>query len=316
MAFFCQFAVFVAFGTLVSVKADMKLDCQPDSVSLVWTETRPQVDTSLYRLGNCLPTSVTATQAVFRVALDECKFRRMVTGDSMLYSNNLTYVPSPESQFVPFDQSVTCVYERPKNWYPMIYNPVFSTYGEGELVFHFEVMNSDFTGPAESATFPLGALIPFRASVQQASHQPLQLFVEECVASTSPQLLPNHEKYTIITNKGCLVDSKVSRSRFLPRQKSSEINGLLQAFKFSTGEQVYLHCTLVAWDPTVLGTTKKACNYVQGHGWELADNPSYSNLCDCCESSCNARRTRSTRLGDREMVHEALLGPITITDRV
>uniref|UniRef100_A0A3B4B886 ZP domain-containing protein n=1 Tax=Periophthalmus magnuspinnatus TaxID=409849 RepID=A0A3B4B886_9GOBI len=291
----------------------MKLDCQQDFVSLVWTETRPQVDTSLYRLGNCFPTSVMATQAIFKVELNACKFRRMVTGDLLQYNNNLTYVSS-ESQFLPFSHPVTCVYQRPKDWYPMIYNPFFETYGQGELLFHAKFMNNDFTGPAESFSFPLGSLIPIMASVQQASHQPLQIFIEECVAATTPQLLPNGDKYTIITNKGCLVDSKVSRSRFLPRQKSSQIHALLQAFRFSTGEQVYLHCTFVAWDPVGVDKTKKACNYVQGHGWELVDNPSYSSVCDCCESSCNARRRRSTSFGNHEMVHEAVLGPITITD--
>lgn len=57
----------------------MKLDCQSDFVSLVWTETRPQVDTSLFRLGNCFPNSLTPTQAVFTVELDDCKFRQLVS---------------------------------------------------------------------------------------------------------------------------------------------------------------------------------------------------------------------------------------------
>uniref|UniRef100_A0A8C6TTI2 Zona pellucida glycoprotein 3f, tandem duplicate 1 n=1 Tax=Neogobius melanostomus TaxID=47308 RepID=A0A8C6TTI2_9GOBI len=273
------------------------------------------VDTSLFRLGNCLPTSVTPTQAVFKVELSDCKFSLLVTGDRMVYSNSLVYVSSPESDLVPFSHSVTCEYQRLEtDWYPMIYNPVFDILGQGELVFHIGLMNYDFTAPAESASFPLGSLIPIVANVQQMSHQPLQLFIEECVATTTPTLLPNSHTYAIISNKGCLVDSKLSRSRFV-RRESSEILLLLQAFRFSTaGDQVYLHCTLMAWAPAGLDKTRKACNYVQGHGWELVDNPSRSNICDCCESNCNSRRTRSTLFGDHGTMHEAVLGPITITE--
>ena len=30
---------------------------------------------------------------------------------------------------------------RPKDWYPLIYDPVFDTYGQGSLVFHVGLMN-------------------------------------------------------------------------------------------------------------------------------------------------------------------------------
>lgn len=313
MATFKHFFLFLSLG-IVSVFADMKLDCQSDFVSLVWTETRPQVDTSLFRLGNCFPNSLTPTQAVFTVELDDCKFRQLVTGDQMVYSNNLTYISSPESHMRPFSHLIICAYQRPKDWYPVIYNPVFDTRSQGELTFQIGLMNDDFSGPAQSSSFHLGSLIPIMASVQQASHQPLQLFIEECVAATTPQLQSKSSTYTIINNNGCLVESKVSHSRFEPRQKPSEISLLLQAFRFPSGEQVFLHCMLVAWDPVGFEKTKKACNYIQGHGWKLLDNPSYSNLCDCCESSCTTRKARSATLGHPQMQHDVVLGPLTITD--
>lgn len=74
--------------------------------------------------------------------------------------------------------------------------------------------------------------------------------------------------------------------------------------------------------------------------WELLDNAAYSNLCDCCDSSCKSRWTRSTvsgicttsavlnsthcialklfvfspKTGKHGMVQKAVLGPLTITD--
>ncbi|XP_062285059.1 zona pellucida sperm-binding protein 3-like [Scomber scombrus] len=314
MASFWQGALLLSLAAAISVHADMELDCRPDHVSLVWTESRSQADTSLVRLGNCLPTSVTAREAVFNVDFNECNFRRLVSGDQLVYTNDLTYESSPDSHVQSFTHPVVCAFERPKDWYPLIYDPVFNTYGQGDLVFHMGLMNDDFSGPATSTVFSLGSFIPIMASVEQNRHQPLLLLLEECVAATTPELQPESNLYPIITNKGCLVDSKTSRSKFEDRQKSSEIHLSLQAFRFALGEEVFIHCKLVAWDPSGLDNTKKACHYDKEHGWELLDNPAYSNLCDCCESSCKSRKMRSTASGKHGEAQTAVLGPITITD--
>ncbi|XP_074506440.1 zona pellucida glycoprotein 3f, tandem duplicate 1 [Sebastes fasciatus] len=314
MAFFWQGALLLSLAAAMSVHADMTLDCRPDLVTLVWTESRAQADMSLFRLGSCLPTSLSVGEAVFSVDLNDCNFRRLVTGNHLMYTNDLTYLSSPGSHIVGFTHPVVCAYERPKDWYPSIYDPVFHTYGLGALVFHIGLMNDDFSGPAESASFPLGSFIPIMASVAQKTHQPLLLLLEECVAATTPELQPESIIYPIITNKGCLVDSMISRSKFEPRQKSSEIRLSLQAFRFGLGEEVFIHCKLVAWDPNGLDNTKKACHFVKEQGWELLDNTAHSNLCDCCESSCKSRRMRSISSGKHGMVQNAVLGPLKITD--
>ncbi|KAM8849331.1 zona pellucida sperm-binding protein 3-like [Spinachia spinachia] len=285
------------------VYADMKLDCRPDSVTVVWTEGRSQADTSLFRLGSCFPTSFSATQAVFRV-----------TGDYLMYTNDLTYGLSSDSQSVASTHPVVCAFKRPKDWFPVIYDPVFSTHGVGHLVFHLGLMNDDFSGPAESTTFALGSFIPIMASVSQKTHQPLLLLLEECVAATTQELKPESPVYPIIANKGCLVDSRMSHSKFEPRQKLSELQLSLQAFRFGLGEEVFIHCKLVAWDPNGLDGTKKACHYVKEHGWELLDNYAYSTLCDCCDSDCKSRRTRSLDSGRLGGAQKAVLGPLTIID--
>ncbi|XP_029310025.1 uncharacterized protein LOC115023026 [Cottoperca gobio] len=314
MAYFLQVAVLLSLAAAMAVYAEMKLDCRQGFVTLVWTESRSQADTSLFRLGNCFPTSLSTSEAYFNVDLNDCDFRRLVTGDQLMYTNDLTYISSPDSHIVAFTHPVVCAYERPDDWYPMIYNPVFQTYGLEDLVFNIGLMNGDFSGPAESTSFPLGTLIPIMASVAQKTHQPLLLLLEECVAATTPELQPDSIIYPIISNKGCFVDSMTSRSQFEPRQKSSEIQVSLQAFTFALGEEVFIHCDLLAWDPNGVDNTKKACHYVKGQGWELLDNPDYSALCDCCESSCKSRRTRSVASGKRGVVQKAVLGPLTITD--
>ncbi|XP_029380547.1 zona pellucida sperm-binding protein 3-like [Echeneis naucrates] len=313
MAPLWQCVLLLTLAAAVSVYADMKLDCRPDFMTLVWTESRFQVDPSLFQLGSCFPTSFTAREVVFTVNLNDCDFKRIVTGHHLMYTNELTFLSSPASHVHTFSHQVVCTYERPKDWYPLVYDPEFHTYGQGDLVFHMGLMNDDFTGPAESTSFPLGSLIPIMASVEQRTHQPLLLLFEECVASTTAELQHSSNLYPIITNKGCLVDSRVSRSKFEPRQKSSELHLSLQAFRFALGKEVFIHCELVAWAPSLLDNTKKACHYKKDHGWELLDNPTYSNLCDCCDTSCKSRRMRSVGSGKLGIRHKAVLGPLTIT---
>ncbi|XP_037537464.1 zona pellucida sperm-binding protein 3 [Nematolebias whitei] len=296
------------------LSADMQLDCKPDHMTLVWMDGKSQTDLSLFRLGSCFPTSVSKREVVFSVDFSDCSFGRLVTGDKLKYTNDLIYTSSPDSYVPPFTLPVVCSYERPKDWFPMIYDPIFSTYGVEDLVFHLSLMNDDFSGPAESTNFPLGSMIPILASVAQENHQPLLLLLEECVATTTSDLQPGSDLFPIVTNKGCLVDSKTSRSKFETRDKTSELKLLLQAFRFALGQEVYIHCSLLAWDPINLDNTKKACHYVKDHGWELLDNPVYSGLCDCCDSTCKARKARSLDSGEAGLVRKAVLGPLTITD--
>ncbi|KAK1787212.1 hypothetical protein P4O66_017058 [Electrophorus voltai] len=128
----------------------------------------------------------------------------------------------------------------------------------------------DFSGVALSTTFSLGSFIPIAATVDQASHQPLILLLEECVASTTPTLAQDGHIHPIITNNGCLMDSKNTNSRFLPRRSLSEIRLYLQAFKFTNAEKVYIHCKLVAWDPHVMDSGKKACQYDAQKGRQVS----------------------------------------------
>ncbi|KAJ4918248.1 hypothetical protein JOQ06_000149, partial [Pogonophryne albipinna] len=193
-----QGALLLSLAAAMAVYADMKVDCGPEFVTLMWRESRPQADTSLLRLGNCFPTSFSAGVAFFYVDLTDCNFRRLVTGDALVYSNDLTYVASADSYNLAFTHPVVCAYERPKDWYATIYDPVFKTYSLGDLQFNIGLMN----GPAESTRFPLGSIIPIMASVVQETHQPLLLLLEECVAATTPELYPESTMYPIISNKG------------------------------------------------------------------------------------------------------------------
>uniref|UniRef100_A0A4W5KDA2 Zona pellucida glycoprotein 3f, tandem duplicate 1 n=1 Tax=Hucho hucho TaxID=62062 RepID=A0A4W5KDA2_9TELE len=190
------------------------------------------------------------------------------------------------------------LYCSPVDWAPPILDLVlFHTYGEGDLVYHMGLMKDDFSGPHLSREYPLGSFIHILATLEQKAHQPLLLLIEECGdrntrAAAGGLRVPYHQGVCTI---GCLVDSMTSNSKFEPRQETSDIHLSLQAFKFTVGEEVYIHCKILAWDPSGLDTSRKACHYVQG--WELLDDPSHSNLCSCCDSSCKSQRRRGIPSG-------------------
>ncbi|XP_076828838.1 zona pellucida glycoprotein 3f, tandem duplicate 1 isoform X2 [Brachyhypopomus gauderio] len=284
-------------------------------MSVRWTESPSTTDPSLLRLGDCPPSSITVrpggSEAVFNAGFDGCSFRRLVTEDGIVFEKELTLMASSKVSSVI--SLVVCEYERPVDWSPPLYDPVtFHTSGQGNLLFHMNLMNDDLSGVAHSTTFSLGSLISITATVEQAFHQPLVLLLEECVASTTPKLAQDSRVHPIISNKGCLTESKNTKSRFLPRRNLSEIRLSLQAFKFAKGEEVYIHCKLVAWDPDVMDSGKKACHYdSQSRSWVLLDDPSKSALCTCCDTHCRTRRRRTM---GKSLAQPVVLGPLTIKD--
>uniref|UniRef100_A0A3P8ZIJ6 ZP domain-containing protein n=1 Tax=Esox lucius TaxID=8010 RepID=A0A3P8ZIJ6_ESOLU len=300
--------------SLIFLLSDIKVECGPDSVTLRWRALRAQIDPSLLLLGDCSPNSMSSGEAMFQVELGDCNFKRMVTGDTLMYMNELTFTSAPKPHVKTFSYPVVCAYERPADWEPPMFEPVlFHTFGRGDLVFQMELKKDDLSGPHLSREYPLGSFIHISAAVEQKVHQPLALFLEECVATTTPELGSEGLVHPIITNNGCLVDSKTSNSKFQPRQETSELSLFLQAFKFAIGEEVYIHCKLLAWDPTAIDTSKKACHYVKGHGWELLDDPYHSTVCDCCDFSCKSRTKRGIETGMLQM-QNAVLGPLIITN--
>ncbi|KAK2900698.1 hypothetical protein Q8A67_008813 [Cirrhinus molitorella] len=319
---FLIFAIATALEKSEDNNEDIKITCEKGSVHVKW-----KVDKSMTSnparlfLGSCFPSRFTnvsneGAEADFYYPLSDCDFRRMATWKYLVYENKLTYRPLPKPYPPSFSYPVRCVYDRPKGWTPAFQSLSAGVIqGHGELAFHMAILNYDFSGPAESNVFPLGSFVPIWAGVNQQAHQPLILLLEECVASTTLEMYPDTLTYPLITNKGCLVDSKNSFSRFLPRYHSSSILLHLQAFRFAVGQEVYIHCKLIAWDPNNLNEAKKACNYNKTIGeWELLDDPFQSSLCQCCASTCQGRGKRDTDSAPQGLVLKSVLGPLMITE--
>ncbi|KAK9979118.1 hypothetical protein ABG768_012563 [Culter alburnus] len=316
MASFLMLVVFLILAVFLVAQAAVTVDCGKNSMSVRWTEANSQVDPSLLRMGGCSPTQVSVkpqgSEAIFYAEFGDCDIRRMVTINELIYETEITSTMLSKAQ--PIYYPVTCKYERPEDWALPLYDPLlFHIHGQGDLTFRMALMKDDFSGVATTTTFSLGTTIPIAASVDQKTHQPLILLLDECVASTTPELGPDSQIYPLITNMGCLVDSKKTNSRFLPRNQLSEIRLSLQAFKFAIGQDVYLHCMLVAWDPRDLGRSKKACQYDRNSSrWVLFDDPSQSSLCSCCDTNCQGRKKREITADS--FTSTSVLGPLVIIE--
>ncbi|XP_042354434.1 zona pellucida glycoprotein 3f, tandem duplicate 2 isoform X2 [Plectropomus leopardus] len=313
--------ILALFATTVA-NAEIKVDCGKDSISIKWRINAELVPhAARLFLGSCMPSRLNVLpsgegEAQFNYRFADCKFKRLMKGKRLLYQNELTYRPQQKSKPAAFVYPIECVYKRPEGWVPPFLNPGSGvSEGRGGLVFHMALLDDQLTGIAKTNVIPLGSFMPIWAAVEQNSHQPLLLLMEECVASTSPELQTGSQVYPIISNKGCLLESMTANSVFLPRYHSSALILYLQSFKVGLGEEVYIHCKLVAWDPEALDESKKACHYVkENRRWELLDDPFQSSVCSCCDSTCKLRSKRGIESETHSFSHNSVLGPLIIRD--
>ncbi|XP_036451883.1 zona pellucida glycoprotein 3f, tandem duplicate 2 [Colossoma macropomum] len=312
---------FLLCVTAVSVLCyeDIYIKCTNNSVMVTWKVNKDLAEKPFrLLLGSCFPSKFIRTadggEAIYQYRLSECHFLQKRTQKKLIYENELAFRPKPKPNPAAFTYPVVCASERPEWIHPFLRPGFHGLRGQGSLIFHIGLLNDDLSGPALSDSFPVGSFIHIWAAVEQQAHQPLMLYLEECVASTTQTLGPESLMYPIITNEGCLVDSKTGYSRFLPRYHSSSVVLQLQAFSFALEQEVYLHCSLVVWDPEYPNEEKKACNYNKDlGGWELLDDPSMSDLCRCCDYSCSQRVKRGLQSEFRGLAQSVVLGPLTIT---
>ncbi|XP_041084669.1 zona pellucida sperm-binding protein 3-like [Polyodon spathula] len=227
--------------------------------------------------------------AALRACTDIYPCLAQVTANVTSYMNVLTYKPTQGGFYqTPFNQAIVCTYTRPAGWTPPVYNPALGdASGFGKLEFTMGIMNDDFSAPRTSSLFFLGSPINIAAAVKQQFHMPLMVYMEECVAASTPELSPSSQTYPLITNHGCFIDGQAGNSTFLPRIQTSEIRLVVQAFKFTQwNTDVYIHCRLLAWDPAQLNdTTKKACFIQTGVGGgepQLCHPPLQNSRVLCC----------------------------------
>ncbi|XP_048380035.2 zona pellucida sperm-binding protein 3-like [Stegostoma tigrinum] len=124
-------------------------------------------------------------------------------------------------------------------------------------------MNDKWDAERVSNVYYLGELIHIEASVMTIGHEPLRLYVDNCVATLTPDK-DSTPRYQLIDFSGCLMDSRVSGScsSFVsPRAHQNKLQINLGAFRFLNGRSlIFITCNLKATEiGRVPDPANKAC---------------------------------------------------------
>ncbi|KAK4820768.1 hypothetical protein QYF61_006108 [Mycteria americana] len=226
----------------------------------------------------CLPAvwSTAETTVTFAARLHECGSTLRVTPDALVYSTSLNYKPVPAGNPViirasPAVVPIECHYPRRDNVSSNGVKPTWAPFrstlsSEEKLPFSLRLMNDDWSAERVSTIFQLGEVLHFQASVNTENHAPLRLFVDNCVATLTPDR-SSSPQYAFIDFSGCLVDGQLddATSTFIsPRPRQDVLQFAVDAFKFAgdSSNLIYITCHLkVSLADQAPDPLNKACSF-------------------------------------------------------
>nr|XP_015195402.1 PREDICTED: zona pellucida sperm-binding protein 3-like [Lepisosteus oculatus] len=270
---------------------------------------------------------------LIRANLSDCGTALSFVGEMLIYTNQLFYTPAPSpggiirmnGAAIPIECRYARRYNVSSNALKPTWVPFTSTKSaEDVLDFTLTLMNDDWSSKRSSNVFYLGDVLNIEASVTQANHQPLRLFVDSCVATLVPDQTST-PSYFFIENYGCLTDARVtgSSSQFMPRSVDTKLQMKLDAFRFHRDPRssIYITCRLKVAPVSQVDMKNKACSYTGGR-WKSADGS--DQVCGCCDSSCGSgfksRASLRWKRGDLSSTtwldwkSDATVGPLVVLD--
>ncbi|KAJ8342380.1 hypothetical protein SKAU_G00323080 [Synaphobranchus kaupii] len=307
----------------------------PDSVTIQCGEDSIQlnVDVDLLGIGNliqpsditlgsCGPAGQDHSHLLFETELHGCDSTLMMTEDTLVYTFALLYQPkalgaTPIIRTNAAVVGIQCHYMRLHNVSSNALKPTWIPYhstlsAEDLIMFSLRLMADDWQLERTSNVFFLGDIMNIEASVIQANHVSLRVFMDTCVATLEPNM-DSIPSYDFIYDQGCLMDSKLtsSRSEFLSRITDDKLQVKLDAFRFAqeTRSQIYIFCHLRA-TAALPDSEGKACHFHQKKGWVSASGN--DQVCSCCDTGCTVRKGRSLGPAAPQYRGTAFLGPIVV----
>nr|XP_044998804.1 zona pellucida sperm-binding protein 3 [Jaculus jaculus] len=247
----------------------------------------------------CRPVpSLDASVVRFQVPLHECGNRAQVTEDALVYSTFLLHDPRPVGNQAILrtnrvEVPIECHYPRQGNVSSLAIQPTwvpFSTTvsSEEKLAFSLRLMEENWDAEKLSPTFHLGEAAYLQAEVHTGSHLPLQLFVDHCVATPSPDhtVSPYH---VIVDFHGCLVDGRFEgfSSFQAPRPRPETLQFTVDVFHFANSSRntMYITCHLkVTPANQAPNQLNKACSFnkTSSSWWPVEGT---ADICECCNNS-------------------------------
>ncbi|XP_043118490.1 zona pellucida protein C [Puntigrus tetrazona] len=173
--------------------------------------------------------------------------------------------------------------------------------------FSLRIMNSSWTGPADTNVFHRGDQLYLQVSGSPVSGQ--QLYVQSCHASSSPNHT-NKPEVALIINKGC-VASKESLVKFV-MQQPDRVNLIVRTSSLKSSES-YIHCKVYLTNLGVTPTTK-SCNYNKmKSSW--VDLGGHTSVCDCCRRRCRNLIERVELPISLDLTADVSTGPFILKDQ-
>ncbi|XP_023140344.2 zona pellucida sperm-binding protein 3d.2 isoform X1 [Amphiprion ocellaris] len=259
-------------------------------------------DVSGLKLGTCSVTTSTKDHLYFEYDFCMCGTKRTIIDNQVAYTNTLRYDPpmlqGPIRRSVPFTLPVACYFNRYQYSYKIGYTPkvqlrkVFKQMMNGAK-FILTPRNAQWERLSPSDQYVLGKPMYFEAEALPTAHDE-RLYVHSCYA-TPERSHTSTPQFPVVTNFGCMVESKDSRSRFIPH-KNNVVRFSVDAFLFKgvTGQQLYMHCTMSV-SSSVPSPITKSCNYdTKAKRWVELFGP--DSVCTCCDSNCSSAASTVTQI--------------------
>nr|XP_057932020.1 zona pellucida sperm-binding protein 3-like [Doryrhamphus excisus] len=246
-------------------------------------------------LGNCglVGEDTAAHVLIYESELHDCNSKLQMTDDSLIYTFSLQYNPKPMGN-IPVVRTtnaaviVECYYPRHHNVSSLPLDPhwvPFSSVKVAEefLYFSLTLMTSDWMHERPRYEYYLGDMIFVEATVKQYYHVPLRVYVDNCVATLTPEI-NSSPRYAFIEN-GCLVDAWItsSDSKFMPRTDENKLRFMLEAFRFQGAESglLYITCHMRATSTSrIIDSDHRACSFMDG--WKEASG--VDAACNSCDA--------------------------------
>uniref|UniRef100_A0A8C2IRS4 RING finger protein 122-like n=1 Tax=Cyprinus carpio TaxID=7962 RepID=A0A8C2IRS4_CYPCA len=258
--------------------------------------TSPGARTHL-KLGTCAVNKATATHYYLLYPLKGCGIKREEDANRVTYTNKLHYTPAVTGLIVrdlPFSMHIRCTYTKFHRSYQVGFLPKIAggTLYRGlqtQAGFSIMAMDASWNLLGDGQSFVLGKPICFEARGPGVANK--RLYLNSCFVSSTPNP-QSMEKYSVVENYGCLVDSKNSLlTKFHTSVNKMTVRLCVAAFLFKnmislpqSKKTMFMHCEL-DFGPQTPTPTAKSCTYnAKTNQWtELYGD---ATVCDCCASTC------------------------------
>lgn len=295
--------------------------CHPDSWEIVVQadlfNTGLMVEGRHLRLGveqrrdpsACRAVPLGPTEFTIRAQLLDCGTVKLPpTEEKIIYSNVLIYSPEPSPDgLLRLDGAaipVECHYNKfySVNTFPHMgllptwASFVLRTTADSRIDFNLKLMTGDWRLERESHMYYVGEPVHFEVSSILGNHNPLRIFVNHCVATSTPD--PKAALRYDFIDHGCLADAYLTNSsaRFLSRAEDHRIQFQLDAFTFyqENANQIYITCHLTAVPSMVNDESKhRACSLIDNR-WRSVDGDDEDCLSCAFPYSLEESHTRAS----------------------